>query len=125
MKRKNLLAIVLLLLVTNAVSYFLGSHEIYMAADCHKDGTTSIYYPHFYNTKESLYFERQYCNAWMELAHHYLYDNNPNIQDWMNEEDIERERNNYWYDVVMESDYYLKIDSLNEGYWEDWYCNWE
>lgn len=63
--------------------------------------------------------EREYCNAWMELAHHYLFDNNPAHPG----DSIEK--NNYWYDVVMESDYYQKIDSLNGGYWEDWYCNWE
>lgn len=70
-------------------------------------------------TQESLKLEREYCGAWMELAHHYLYDNNPAHPG----DPIEK--NNYWYDVVMESDYYQKIDSLNGGYWEDWYCDWE
>lgn len=70
-------------------------------------------------TQESLKLEREYCGAWMELAHHYLYDNNPAHPG----DPIEK--NNYWFDVVMESDYYQKIDSLNNGYWEDWYCNWE
>lgn len=125
MKKKNLLAIVLLLLVTNAMSYFIGSNTIYMAKDCHKDGTESIWYPHFFNTEDALIHERQYCSAWIELAHYYLYDNNPSMCSECNDStDIERERNNYWLDVVSESDYYEKIDSLNGGDWEDFYENW-
>lgn len=109
---------VLLLLITNTISFFVGSHNIYWARDIHTDGSTSILYPHYYNTKEALKAEREYCNAWIELCHYYLYDNNP-TQPYNSVE-----KNNYWYDVVMESDYYLKIDSLNKGNWEDWYCDW-
>ena len=115
---KKTIAVVLLLCVTNAMSLFIGSHDIYWARDIHEDGSISISYPHYYNTLQALNAEREYCNAWMELCHYYLYDNNPvHPCDSI-------EKNNYWYDIVMESDYYLKIDSLNESNWEDWYCDW-
>lgn len=103
---------------------FIGSHEFYMAADVHADGNTSITYPHWYNTNDALVHEREYCNAWIELAHYFLYDNNPSI---CSECDSLLNRNHncdYWLDVVSESEYYDKIDSLNQGDWEDFYAYW-
>ena len=105
MKAKTITAAIVLLLVTNMVSYFIGSHEIFMAQDVNKDGTTSMTYPHFYNTKEALKFEREYANALMEGLHRF-YSNDDN---------------DFWFDVFMETPEYHKIDSLNHGDWEDFY----
>lgn len=106
MKRyKNIIIVVILLCITNTITYFIGSHT-FITPTC------------FFNTEKARVEEIKYCNAWIELCHYYLYDNNPN-----NPYDS-IEKHNYWYDVVMESDYYQQIDSLNQRDWEDWYCDW-
>lgn len=96
-----------LLIITVALllGYYLGGHEIYMAADVSADGTETAFYPHAYSIRESLSFERQYANALMEGLHRF-YSNDDN---------------DLWFDVFMQTPEYHKIDSLNGGDWEDFY----
>ena len=105
MKTKTYFIIAAIIVASNACSYYAGSHDIYMAADVYKDGSTSISYPHSYNIKEALSFERQYANALREGLHRF-YSNDDN--------DI-------WFTGFMHTKEYQKIDSLNQGDWEDFY----
>lgn len=98
---KQLLIIVISLLL----GYYLGGHEIYMAADVLEDGTETALYPHAYSIRESLSFERQYANALMEGLHRF-YSNDDN---------------DLWFNDFMKTPEYHKIDSLNGGDWEDFY----
>lgn len=102
---KKIIATIVLLLVTNVVSYFIGSHSFFMAADVKEDGTETIFYPHWYSTAEALNFEREYANALLEGLHRF-YSNDDN---------------DFWFDVFMQTPEYHKIDSLNGGDWEDFY----
>ena len=94
-----------LVIVTNILSYYIGSHDIYMAADVRPDGTESIWYPHSYNIKEALSFEREYANALREGLHRF-YSNDDNES---------------WFEGFMKTKEYQKIDSLCKGNWEDFY----
>lgn len=98
---KQLITITVALLL----GYYLGSHEIYMAADVSADGTETAFYPHAYSIRESLSFERQYANALMEGLHRF-YSNDDN---------------DAWFDLFVKTPEYQKIDSLNGGDWEDFY----
>lgn len=102
---RQIIAVVVLLLVTNAMSYFIGSHEFFMGADVNPDGTESIWYPHYYNTSEALSYERQYANALLEGLHRFYSSDD----------------NDFWFDVFMKTPEYQKIDSINGGDWEDFY----
>lgn len=87
------------------IGYYVGSHEIYMASDVKSDGSVSIVYPHAYNVKEALSFEREYANALMEGLHRF-YSNDDN---------------DFWFESFMRTPEYRKIDTLNGGDWEDFY----
>lgn len=76
-----------------------------MASDVREDGSETVFYPHFYNTKEALSYEREYANALLEGLHRF-YSNDDN---------------DFWFDVFMKTPEYKKIDSLNFGNWEDFY----
>ena len=58
MKTKTTMAIVLLLLVTNAMSYFLGSHGFYISYDTADKGTIHNREIHCYNLTEALSEEK-------------------------------------------------------------------
>lgn len=105
MKKKTYFILAAIILASNYASYYIGSHDIYMAADVRKDGTCSISYPHSYPLKEALYFERQYANALFEGLHRFY--SNPD--------------NDMWFNSFMKTKEYQKIDSLCEGDWEDFY----
>lgn len=102
---KNYIIIVAILVISNCISYFVGSHTIFMAADVHEDGTETIMYPHWFNTQEALDYEYKYANALIEGLHW-----------WYSSDD-----NDYWFEVFMKTPEYNKIDSLNFGNWEDFY----
>lgn len=121
---KNKLFSLLLLVLSFVSGYYVGSHEFYMAADCDRNGNISVTYPHCFNLKDAYYGEREYCSAWIELAHHYLYDWNPSICGECDSLLDAYHNTDYWTDVVSESCYYDKIDSLNGGEWEDFYTFW-
>ena len=87
------------------VGVFVGSHDIYMAADVRPDGTESMWYPHVSNVREELAFEREYANALFEGLHRF-YSNDDN---------------DAWFDLFVPTPEYHKIDSLNGGDWEDFY----
>ena len=108
MNKKNILTkvvIVAALVLSNIISYYLGSHWFYMAADVHQDGTESIMYPHFIDLRESWVAERQLANALFEGLHRF-YSNDDNES---------------WYDEFVPTKEYQKIDSLMNGDWEDFY----
>ena len=96
---------IVILIVVSFASYFCGANDIYMAKDCHADGSESIWYPHFYNKSEALFQERQYANALFEGLHRF-YSNDDN---------------ELWFEGFMKTKEYQKIDSLNHGDWEDFY----
>ena len=105
MKTKTYFIIAAIIIASNVCSYYVGSHDIYMAADVYKDGSTSISYPHSYPLKEALYFERKYANALREGLHRF-YSNDDN---------------DLWFSGFMHTKEYQKIDSLCGGDWEDFY----
>lgn len=94
-----------ILVIACGISYYMGSHDVYMAKDVNKDGSESIWYPHFENMKSSLKFEREYANALFEGLHRF-YSNDDN---------------DFWFSSFMKTREYQKIDSLNQGDWEDFY----
>lgn len=94
-----------ILILACMASYYVGSHDIYMAKDCNPDGSESIWYPHSYSLRESLKFEREYANALFEGLHR-----------WYSNDD-----NDMWFESFMHTKEYAKIDSLNQGDWEDFY----
>lgn len=91
--------------LTNVLSYYLGSHWFYMAADVHQDGTESIMYPHFFNLRESWVAEKQLANALFEGLHSF-YSNDDN---------------DAWFEKFVPTKEYQKIDSLLNSDWEDFY----
>lgn len=97
--------IISLILVAYFVGYFFGSNNIYMAADVYSNGTQSVMYPHFYNIKKALKFESEYSNALLEGLHRF-YSNDDN---------------DFWFESFVGTKEYQKIDSLNQGDWEDFY----
>lgn len=92
-------------LVGFILGHFCGSHVIYMSKDCHKDGTTSFKYPHFYNIKKDFVYQREYNIALLAGLHRF-YSNDDNEK---------------WFSEFMKTKEYQAIDSLNEGNWEDFY----
>lgn len=99
------IATLIILLFTHVLAYLLGSNEMYMAADVHKDGTESIMYPHFYNKAKALRLEREYSFALLEGLHRF-YSNDDN---------------DAWFDLFVPTKEYQRIDSLNGGDWEYFY----
>ena len=93
------------LIATNAATYYVASHHIYMASDVRPDGSESVMYPHSYNLGDALKSEREYANALMEGLHRF-YSNDDN---------------DAWFDLFMPTKEYQRIDSLNGGDWEDFY----
>ena len=104
-KKVKIIAIIVALIVSNMVSYWFGSHTVFLAKDVYEDGSMSISYPHWFNTQRALDYERSYACALMEGLHRF-YSNDDN---------------DFWFDVFMETPEYQKIDSINGGDWEDFY----
>lgn len=105
MKRKTYIAIISIVLISNICSFIIGRYDIYWAKDCHPDGSESIWYPHAYDMKEALLFERQYANALLEGLHRF-YSNDDNDE---------------WFNSFVFTKEYQRIDSLNNHDWEDFY----
>lgn len=105
MKTKTYIIIAIIVTISNIASYYIGSHDIFMAADVYPDGTCSISYPHSYSIRESLSAERELANALFEGLHRF-YSNDDN-------ED--------WFSKFLPTKEYQKIDSLLESDWEDFY----
>lgn len=90
----------ILIIIAAFLGFFCGANEYYY------DTKNKL---HFYNTKESLKYERQYSNAVLEALHWYMKGDTI-----------------YWKNVFMKTKEYHKIDSINEGDWEDFYApNWK
>lgn len=65
--------------------------------------------PYWYNTQEALNEERAYANAMFEGLHWWY-----------------RQNTNWWEYQFKNSPEYNKIDSINQGDWEDFYApNWK
>lgn len=103
-KCKKWIIAVLVLIVTNFISYFIGSHYFYMAADVYPHGE-SMRYPHWYNTLEALQYERKLSNALFEGLHRFYGDPG----------------NNFWYSSFCGTKEYQKLDSLLNQNWGDFY----
>ena len=105
MKTKTYIIIAVIVVLSNCLSYFIGSHDIYMAADVRPDGTSSMSYPHYYSLRESLAVERQLANA-LFMGLHRFYSNDDNEE---------------WFEGFAKTKEYAEIDSIKEGDWEDFY----
>lgn len=96
-----------ILVIACGISYYMGSHDVYMAKDVNKDGSESIWYPHSEDIRTSLKFEREYANALFESLH-FFYQEYPAV-----------------WEKFESSEEYAKIDSLNGCDWEDFYTYWK
>ena len=108
MKKRNIITkvvIVAALELSNLISYYMGSHYMFLAADVHQNGSESLLYPHFIDLRESWSAERQLANALFEGLHRF-YSNDDN---------------DFWYESFVNTVEYNKIDSLLQGDWEDFY----
>lgn len=105
MRKKTYAIIIAIMIISNLTSYIFGRYDVYMAKDVRPNGSESIWYPHFEDTREALLFEREYANALFEGLHR-----------WYSNDD-----NDIWFDGFMKTKEYAKIDSLNQGDWEDFY----
>ena len=105
MKAKTIFVIACIIVFSNIISYYIGSHDIYMAKDVGTDGTESMWYPHSDNIREALSFEREYANALMEGLHRFYADDD----------------NDLWFNGFVYTREYEKIDSLNNHDWKDFY----
>lgn len=93
------------LILTNVMSYYLGSHYIYMAADVSSEGKESSWYPHSINVRKGYFEQVEYASALLEGLHRF-YSNDDN---------------DLWFESFMRTKEYEVIDSLNGGDWEDFY----
>ena len=96
-----------ILVIACGISYYMGSHNVYMAKDVNKDGSESIWYPHSENIIESLSIEREFANSLFEGLH-FFYQEYPTI-----------------WEKFEASEEYAKIETINNGDWEDFYVYWE
>lgn len=96
---KHFIYISLIILFT-ICGYYAGQYEWYF--DINNK-------PHCYNIKEVLDEERAYCNATIEGLHWWY-----------------RQNTNWWEYQFKNTPEYHKIDSINQGDWEDFYApNWK
>lgn len=93
------------LILTNVMSYYLGSHYICMAADVSADGKQSIRYPYAINVRKGYFEQVEYSSALLEGLHRF-YSNDDN---------------DLWFESFMRTKEYEVIDSLNGGDWEEFY----
>lgn len=95
MKTKHIIYISLLI-VSNIITYFVTSRDYVICADGELWS---------YNVKDALAGERQIASACFDLLHRF-YSNDDN---------------EFWFDVVVPSEQYNKLDSILNGDWEDFY----
>lgn len=91
---------IILILISAGLGFFFGRYDWY----------TDINGKHYpYNIKEHLDSERAYANALFEGLHWWY-----------------RQNTNWWDYEFKNSAEYHKIDSVNQGDWEDFYApNWK
>lgn len=88
--------IVLAIIIAGTIGYYAGSNTWYF----------DIYHiPHKFNTEQARLCELEYSNALFEGLHWYMRDDTA-----------------YWDSVFKKTIEYRKIDSINEGDWEDFYA---
>lgn len=63
--------------------------------------------PHYFNTEEARLTELKYSNAVLDGLH-YFYQKDEKL----------------WKDSFMLTETYKKIEEVNQGEWEDFYCEW-
>lgn len=94
MKIKTAL-IVFAFIVSNIITYLFATTDVVKTTDgCYT-----------YSIVDALAGERELCNATFELLHRF-YSNDDN---------------DFWFDVVVNTKEYQKVDSLLNGDWEDFY----
>ena len=89
---------ILLLMVCTYVSYWCGN-QTWIWDTSHK--------PHWFNTEDARLREIKYCNAVIEGLHYYY----------------QRDKV-FWKDTFMTTKEYKQINEVNQGDWEDFYCDW-
>lgn len=100
------MAAIVTLLGSNVVSYYLGSHDIYKAWPV-KDGYVDWDKKEWCsdNIRELSAKKTEYIGALMDLLHL-----------WYSNDD-----NDFWFDVVIKTPEYKRVESINHGNWEDFY----
>ena len=87
---------IIFLIISHLGMYYLGSHDVFITED------GEIYSQ---DLRASLKFETEYGGALMEGLHRFYASDD----------------NDFWFEVFMKTPEYHKIDSLNNGDWEDFY----
>lgn len=93
---KRLLKLIIALAIGYCVGYLNGRYDIYRCVDNHICTM---------NYKEAYLAEKAIASASLELNHL-----------WYSNDD-----NDYWFDVVVKTKEYQKLDSVLNGDWEDFY----
>ena len=93
---KKVLIILITLAVGYCLGYLLGRYDVYKTVDNH---ICTL------NYKEAYLAEKAIASASLELNHL-----------WYSNDD-----NDYWYDVVINTKEYQRLDSALNGDWEDFY----
>lgn len=115
MKKSILIAAaVVIVLLSNAVSWYIGRHEIYMAADVHPDGSESIWYPHSFDYKEYWMAERAFATQYIELINS-VYENNREVFDNVLTESPE------WDKLIQLYNKDLELPDTTQWSWEQMY----
>ena len=89
--------IICIIIIAFLLGHFIGANDIYMAADVHKDGTESIWYPH-YASKATLQSEKEFSAALTDGLEWFRY----HADEW---------------DEFAKTEQYAKIDSFFGGDW--------
>lgn len=91
---------IILIIISTLCGYWIGQQTWFFDIN-HK--------PYWYNTQEALDSEKAYCNACFEGLHWWY-----------------RQNTNWWEYQFVNTTEYHKIDSINQGDWEDFYSpNWK
>lgn len=93
---KKVLIILVILAIGYCIGFTFGRYDVYMCVDKHIRTL---------NYKTAYYSEKNIAGASLELNH--LFFSN--------------EDNDYWFDVIINTKEYAKLDSALGGNWEDFY----
>lgn len=107
--RKLVALIIMLLVITNGITYFVTSHNFMWGYKVNTETHKVNKIPSLYiqNIEKSLSEECKFTNALWELLHLTYEDN---LQ--------------YWENTVRYSKEYQVVDSLKQGDWEDFFYIW-
>lgn len=106
MKYTKYIIVVVLLVLTNLITYFFSSHEVIWGHNYNPDGTQD-YKPWIFSLKDSYYNEVYYCGRVLDVLH----------MCWKHDKQ-------FWEDSIRNTSEYHELDSLCEQEWEDFYEEW-